>query len=79
LGDAGPSGWHVQGYGSRRHDDRSQAILTRSFRALVQKRVARDPAFGVAPLRDRIDVMLAGNADAGKAIFARHYQGDGRF
>lgn len=43
-------------------------MLTRSFRALVQKRVASDPAFGAALLREGIDVMLAGDVDAGKAI-----------
>jgi hypothetical protein len=35
---------------------------------LVQKRVASDPAFGVALLRECIDSMLAGDVDAGKAI-----------
>jgi hypothetical protein len=42
--------------------------LTRSFKELVQKRVASDPAFGEALLREGIDTMLAGDVDAGKAI-----------
>ncbi len=43
-------------------------MLTRSFKDLVRKRVAGDPAFGAALLREGIDVMLAGDVDAGKAI-----------
>jgi hypothetical protein len=42
--------------------------LTRSFRDLVQKRVAADPAFGAALLREGIDTMLSGDVDTGKAI-----------
>ena len=42
--------------------------LTRNFKELVQKRVASDPAFGAALLREGIDAMLAGDVDAGKAI-----------
>jgi DNA-binding phage protein len=42
--------------------------LTRSFKDLVQKRVAGDPAFAAALLREGIDVMLAGDVDTGKAI-----------
>jgi hypothetical protein len=41
--------------------------LTRSFRELVPGRVAADPAFGEALLREGIHTMLAG-ADTGKAI-----------
>jgi hypothetical protein len=39
----------------------------RSFKELVQKRIANDPAYGEALLREGIDTMLAGD-DAGKAI-----------
>jgi hypothetical protein len=39
--------------------------LTRSFKALVQKRVASDPAFGEALLREGIDTMLAGEGRGG--------------
>jgi hypothetical protein len=39
--------------------------LTRSFKELVQKRVASDPAFGEALLREG---MLAGDVETGKAI-----------
>ena len=42
--------------------------LTRNFKELVQKPVARDPAFGEALLREGIDTMLAGDVDTGKAI-----------
>jgi len=42
--------------------------LTKSFKELVQRRVASDPAFGAALLREGIDVMLAGDVDTGKAI-----------
>jgi hypothetical protein len=42
--------------------------LTKSFKELVQKRVAAEPAFGEALLRESIDTMLAGDVDAGKAI-----------
>lgn len=42
--------------------------LTKGFKDLVQKRVASDPAFGKALLREGIDAMLTGDVDAGKAI-----------
>jgi hypothetical protein len=42
--------------------------LTRSFKELVQKRVASDPAFGEALLREGIDTMLASDVATGKAI-----------
>jgi predicted amino acid racemase len=42
--------------------------VTRDFKELVQKRIARDPAFGDALLREGIDTMLAGDVDTGKAI-----------
>jgi hypothetical protein len=42
--------------------------LTRSFKELVQKRVASDPAFGEALLREGIHSMLTGDVDTGKAI-----------
>jgi DNA-binding phage protein len=41
---------------------------TRSFRDLVQGRVANDPAFSAALLRESIDTMLAGDVDTGRAI-----------
>jgi hypothetical protein len=58
------------GVGRRRDDDerRQEVALTRSFKELVQKRVASDPAFGDALLREGIDTMLAGDVDTGKAI-----------
>jgi hypothetical protein len=54
----------TNGAGSRRHDER----LTRDFKELVQKRIASDPAYGEALLREGIDTMLAGDIDTGKAI-----------
>jgi hypothetical protein len=42
--------------------------LTRDFRELVPKRIACDPAFGDALLREGIDTMLSGDVDTGKAI-----------
>ena len=42
--------------------------LTRSFKELVQRRVASDAAFGEALLCEGIDTMLTGDVDTGKAI-----------
>jgi DNA-binding phage protein len=42
--------------------------LTRSFKELVQRHVSDDRAFAQALLREGIDLMLAGDVDAGKAI-----------
>jgi hypothetical protein len=42
--------------------------LTKGFRELVQGRVARDPDFAAALLREGIDTMLAGDVDTGKSI-----------
>jgi DNA-binding phage protein len=42
--------------------------LTRSFKDLVQSRVARDPDFAAALLREGIDTMLTGDLETGKAI-----------
>ena len=42
--------------------------VTKSFKELVQSRVAQDPAFAEALLREGIDTMLAGDVDVGKAI-----------
>ena len=42
--------------------------LTRSFKELIQRNVAADPAYGEALLREGIDTMLAGDIDTGKAI-----------
>ncbi len=43
-------------------------VLTRDFKELVRKRVASNPAFGEALLREGIDTLIAGDVDAGKAI-----------
>ena len=42
--------------------------VTKSFKDLVQSRVAHDPDFAVALLREGIDTMLTGDVDTGKAI-----------
>ncbi len=42
--------------------------VTKSFKELVQRRVARDPDFATALLREGIDTMLTGDMDTGKAI-----------
>ena len=42
--------------------------LTKSFKELVQSRVARDPEFAAALLREGIDTMLTGDVDTGKAV-----------
>lgn len=41
---------------------------TRSFKELVRKHVAEDAAFAKALLREGINLMLAGEVHAGKAI-----------
>jgi hypothetical protein len=42
--------------------------LTRDFRQLVQKRIARDPGFHDTLLHEAIDTMRSGDVDTGKAI-----------
>lgn len=42
--------------------------VTKSFKGLVQRRVANDANFADALLREGIETMLAGDVDAGKAI-----------
>lgn len=42
--------------------------LARPFHDFVQKRVAADPVFSEALLRESIDTILAGDVDTGKAI-----------
>jgi hypothetical protein len=41
---------------------------TKSFGDLLQRRIARDPDFALALLREGIDAMLTGDVDAGKSI-----------
>jgi hypothetical protein len=45
----------------------------------VQKRVASDPVFGEALLREGIDTMLAGDVDTGKAILRDYLKATGGF
>ena len=42
--------------------------LTKSFRELVEHRVAEEPTFGEALLGEAVGAMLTGDIDAGKAI-----------
>ena len=41
---------------------------TKSFKELVQKHVADDPAFAEALLRDGVETLLSGDVETGKAI-----------
>jgi hypothetical protein len=49
--------------------------VTKSFKELVQSRVARDPDFAAALLGEGIDTMLTGGVDTGKAILHEQEQG----
>jgi DNA-binding phage protein len=43
-------------------------MATKSFKELVQKHAADDPAFAEALLREGVETMLSGDVDTGKAI-----------
>ncbi|HKR32746.1 MAG TPA: hypothetical protein VJT08_19860 [Terriglobales bacterium] len=43
-------------------------VLTRDFKATIQKRVQRDPAFRRELLREGIECMLAGDVETGKTV-----------
>lgn len=49
--------------------------LTKSFKDLVQSRVAHDPDFASALLREGIDTMLTGDVDTGRAILRDYIKG----
>jgi DNA-binding phage protein len=42
--------------------------VSKSFKELVQRRVAAEPAFAEGLLREGIEAMLSGDVDAGKSI-----------
>ncbi len=42
--------------------------LTKSFKDLVERRVASDAAFGEALLCEGVDAMMTGDIDTGKAV-----------
>ena len=42
--------------------------LTRDFKETIQARVARDPAFREALLKEGVECLLAGDLDTGKAV-----------
>ncbi len=46
--------------------------VTRSFKSMVEARIARDPGFREALLRESIDAMLTGDLETGKAVL-RNY------
>jgi DNA-binding phage protein len=46
----------------------AKMAVTKSFKELVQRRVAVDAAFAENLLREGIDTMLTGDIEAGKAI-----------
>jgi DNA-binding phage protein len=45
-----------------------QMAVTRSFKTMVEERLARDPGFREALLRESVEAMLAGDMEAGKAV-----------
>jgi DNA-binding phage protein len=46
----------------------TKMTVTRSFKELVQRRVAKDAAFAENLLREGVNAMLSGDVDNGKAI-----------
>lgn len=42
--------------------------LTRDFKETVRTRIATDPAFRMALLRECVECLLSGDLDTGKAI-----------
>ena len=42
--------------------------VTRSFKDMVEARLARDPGFREALLRESVDTMLAGDMETGKSV-----------
>ena len=42
--------------------------VTRSFRTMVETRLARDPGFREALLRESVETMLSGDMETGKAV-----------
>jgi len=46
----------------------AEMAVTRSFKELVQRRVASDAAFAENLLREGVDAMLSGDVETGKAI-----------
>jgi hypothetical protein len=42
--------------------------LTKSFRETVQRRVADDPAFREALLKEGVELLLGGDVETGKAV-----------
>ena len=67
--------WWITGGESRGDCEMErEAVLTRSFKGLVQKRVEQDPLFAAAVLREGVDTLLAGDVGTGKAILRDYFE-----
>jgi hypothetical protein len=51
--------------------------LTGNFKELMRKRIASDPAFGGALLREGTDTVLAGDINTSKAILRDYIKATG--
>lgn len=49
--------------------------LTRDFKETVQARIATDPAYRTALLREGVECLLSGDLDTGKAILRGYISG----
>ena len=48
--------------------------LTRSFSSIVDARIAREPEFPEALLRESVETMLTGDVETGKAVLRRYIE-----
>ncbi len=48
--------------------------LTRSFASIVDARIAREPEFRDALLRESVEIMLTGDVETGKAVLRRYIE-----
>lgn len=49
--------------------------LTRDFKETLRARIARDPAYRMALLREGVECLLSGDLDTGKAILRGYISG----
>lgn len=56
----------------KRRDE--EMALTRSFASIVDARIAREPEFRDALLRESVETMLTGDVEAGKAVLRRYIE-----
>ncbi len=54
--------------GLNRIAENMNMAVTRSFKAMVEDRLTRDPGFREALLRESVETMLAGDMETGKAV-----------